>query len=1601
MTGNSQTQPWRIGGKSLNGEDRVLYSKTAISDNITKIEVTHGAASSITVNSWTVIVSKNSDFSSPVSTLTPTFTANTTTTINRPDGVDWSNCYYKFVYNVTVSGDKNKFLEFSEAKFYKEVSGGTPTTYTVTYNANGGTGTMTDDASPYNAGATVTVLDNEFTRDGYIFDHWNTSADNSGTDYDKGDSFTINANTTLYAQWTVNGGGGSNIQTLTFDVSSNPGGWPTTNSTTLTNYTYTLNSVDYTFALKNVKCNSGYLMCTSTAVLGLPAIEGYKLTKVVAHNSNGCSTSTRVGISSSSGSASYITGGSYQTWTARDTDYTYNLSSTEANTMYYMYVTNANAQVTQLELTYEYVTPHAVATPTFNLAGGYYAGTQNVTISCETNGATIYYTTDGSTPSASNGTQGTSVSISATTTLKAIAIKDEDNSSVAEATYTILTPLTTMQEIFNAATNTETQVAVTFNNWVITGANTTQAYMTDGTKGCMLFGSGHGFAAGNILSGTVICKLVLYYGKPEFKELTAASLTVTPGGNVTPVETTIDALGLINAGSVVTLNNLTYNGSKLTDGTNSIEPYNGVGYTPSFETNKTYNVTGVFGYGYGQTNDYKRIFPRGTADIQEVVSTDPTISTSTTSLSGFIYGVGNGPSAAQTIAVSGSNLEGDITLAMNDGESSTFEISLSENSGYTNTLTLTQTDGTVAETTVYVRMKAGLAIADYDDEINLTSTNATTVSVSLAGTVTPPAVTWDLRTNSYSSSSTTEVDWTSNFVNMTLTKGTSGTSTNNHLGGGSYTDTRFYKDQVLTFAPVLGYAISSIEITAYSTSYANAFKSSTWSNATVSTSNDKVTIEPTNGDNNVSVTFTSACWAYEVKVYYTASTATPHAINLDADMVNGTVVTSHSEATAGTTVTLYIYPAAGYYLEDDDDIVVDGTSTVTLTKVNAGTYSFVMPDKEVTVYAIYTEYNDTYYTLVSSIDDIIPGIHYIISNSKTAGSAKVMGGQNGNYRDAVDTDVIGNTIYATNNVREFVISGDATNNFTLYDDATAMTGTGYLYAGNNNVLRGRTDNSENNNHLWSISISEGVATIVSQIEGDDNVTNTIKYNYNNGSNPRFTTYKPSSGMASVYLYKKANDNSFEYYGNTVVSEDMTLSESNAITVKPDIELTFSGDVTLSGADAITVQNGGVVIFTGTLNSDDASYLVVEDGGQLIVSNAEVKATFQKSITTAAAKDDQAVWYTIASPIAEMNITDVTNLVDGEGLYYNLYRYKESVQSSQWEAYNTTNHADFTTLESGRGYLYRNNGKPLAFAGEVTTGAVEVTVTNTVASGKLRGFNLIGNPYGHTIYKGKDAAIDNANLADGFYYLKENGTWLPGNYKVAITPNMGILVKLANNAYPSQNRSETFNITDTPDMPTQERYGNDNLKFMVSNSEFDDVAYVMFHEGNGLNKINHRNAKAPMLFVPQDGDKYAIAMMADNSKVFGLGFKAATMGQYTLRYKADGNFNYLHVVDRLTGADVDMLLDGEYTFVAAPGDSESRFIVKLEYMPNYSEGDSEMFAYQWGSEILVSGSGELQIFDVTGRKVMTSTINGAEAVRIPAQGVYILKLNDKIQKIVVR
>jgi hypothetical protein len=79
----------------------------------------------------------------------------------------------------------------------------------------------------------------------------------------------------------------------------------------------------------------------------------------------------------------------------------------------------------------------AVATPVHSPDTGTYAETQNVTITSATSGATIYYTTDGSTPDATDTEYSTAIAIAATTTLKSIAFDGADFSAVRTSVYTI------------------------------------------------------------------------------------------------------------------------------------------------------------------------------------------------------------------------------------------------------------------------------------------------------------------------------------------------------------------------------------------------------------------------------------------------------------------------------------------------------------------------------------------------------------------------------------------------------------------------------------------------------------------------------------------------------------------------------------------------------------------------------------------------------------------------------------------------------------------------------------------------------------------------------------------------------------------------------------------------------------------------------------------------------------------------------------------------------------------------------------------------------------------------------------------------------------
>ena len=121
------------------------------------------------------------------------------------------------------------------------------------------------------------------------------------------------------------------------------------------------------------------------------------------------------------------------------TDHEFEIASASqaAGTVYTLKVTNANnAQVSKIEF-YEAVAG-APANPTFSVAGGSFIAAQTVELACETEGAKIYYTLDGTDPTNASAEYATALNIATTTTVKAIAIKNAVASDIVSATYTIV-----------------------------------------------------------------------------------------------------------------------------------------------------------------------------------------------------------------------------------------------------------------------------------------------------------------------------------------------------------------------------------------------------------------------------------------------------------------------------------------------------------------------------------------------------------------------------------------------------------------------------------------------------------------------------------------------------------------------------------------------------------------------------------------------------------------------------------------------------------------------------------------------------------------------------------------------------------------------------------------------------------------------------------------------------------------------------------------------------------------------------------------------------------------------------------------------------------
>ena len=542
--------------------------------------------------------------------------------------------------------------------------------------------------------------------------------------------------------------------------------------------------------------------------------------------------------------------------------------------------------------------------------------------------------------------------------------------------------------------------------------------------------------------------------------------------------------------------------------------------------------------------------------IEEVVVVTPTITANTNSLTGFTYEEGNGPSEAQSISVSGANLTADISLSL--GESSNFEMSLTENSGYTNTLALNPTEGSVATTTIYVRLKGDLDVNNsYNGTITITSTGAESKSVSLAGSVTAPVV------PTYASLPFAFDDGRADIENVDgLYQEGLGTDYNSSPklkfdGAGDYVILQFSeRPGVLTFDikgnpggnPSGWEALFKIQTSENGTDWSDLDSYDDLSSTVQHKSFENldaavryikwIYVSKTKGN----VALGNIALAKYVEPSLDPSiTVTSTAIEAPAAGADGTINVTYNNITTIVAAVYFCDVNGGAATYDWVDAEINNENNVEyLIDANTGAARtaymkvYALDDQAQDVYSeLITISQEAYvpptpaahYVVVSDVEDIVPGAHYLIA-SGTEDGIRVMGVQNNNNRFAAEWSAENGEIDipegSGDEIHEFIICKDGGDKYAIYE-----AGVGYLYAASSSSNNLKSQATNNANGQWTITINDNIASIVAT---GSNTRNVMQYN---STSVLFSCYG-SASQAPVYLYRKT--------GETFTTETVTISE---------------------------------------------------------------------------------------------------------------------------------------------------------------------------------------------------------------------------------------------------------------------------------------------------------------------------------------------------------------------------------------------------------------------------------------------------------------------------
>ncbi len=291
------------------------------------------------------------------------------------------------------------------------------------------------------------------------------------------------------------------------------------------------------------------------------------------------------------------------------------------------------AYIKSIEITYTSSSSSSVAAPTITPTSKEFAAPFTATIASTTKDATIYYTLDGSDPIASKTRQTyTSAGVSipaATTTLKAFASLNGENSSVASATYTFTGAYANLAALKAVAKSGNTY-KVQLTDAIVTLTNGSNCYIEDATAGILYYKKSHGYNEGDKLNGVATVTYTVYEGQNEITSL-EGNITKETGATIPCTSVTLsDILSntaqyesmrvkveMVEAKDVFTSND--DRSATIVDGDLELSLYNGYGSSTykEFRVNAYVNVTG-YPYMYVKNSTSTPTLKVWTGDIEAV-----------------------------------------------------------------------------------------------------------------------------------------------------------------------------------------------------------------------------------------------------------------------------------------------------------------------------------------------------------------------------------------------------------------------------------------------------------------------------------------------------------------------------------------------------------------------------------------------------------------------------------------------------------------------------------------------------------------------------------------------------------------------------------------------------------------------------------------------------------------------------------------------------------------------------------------------------------------------------------------------------------------------